>query len=200
MTTNAPTDVRERVSLSVRVRKVDNDERLVYGEVYLPNTIDTHGEMMLPADLRKLAHAFIADCRKIDVMHDGVAIDAHPVESFIAREGDPLYVAQSWVLVTRINDDTVWQRVKAGELNGYSLEAWVYRVSAIAVVETVMWHVTETEESAGHTHHCFVNLSPTGSVVGGVTSEHPEDGHSHVIKYGTATEDSNGHSHRFALS
>jgi hypothetical protein len=53
-----------------------------------------------------------------------------------------------------------------------------------------------TQKNEDHTHDFLVAYDPTGKFLGGKTSETGD--HFHVIKRGTATEESNGHSHRFS--
>lgn len=47
-----------------------------------------------------------------------------------------------------------------------------------------------------HMHQFFVTYDEDGNFLGGTTDE--VDGHTHVIKAGTVTEESNGHRHRFS--
>lgn len=52
-------------------------------------------------------------------------------------------------------------------------------------------------KSENHTHQFMVAYDKDGNFLGGRTSP-GEDGHTHVIKRGTITEDSGGHHHRFS--
>lgn len=98
--------------------------------------IDTHGEAMLPEDLMQLAHAFVADSRKIDVMHDqqareGVAV----VQSFVntPEVGSPNFWPGAWVTVLKIDQESeVWQRVESGELDAVSFMALVTKLPIAA--------------------------------------------------------------------
>jgi len=187
---------------TVSIKSLDLEKQIVSGEVYAPNEMDSHGEAMLAEDIELMAHAFIGKSdgvkKTIDVQHDNEVISAYPVESFIARKGDPDYSEGAWVLSVKIEDQEIWESVKSGELNGFSVEALVIKKNAIVTIETVIDNVGTTEESDGHTHLFFVELDENGRVVGGRTSE--TDGHSHEINKGTATEVSDGHSHRYFIS
>jgi hypothetical protein len=92
----------------VAIKKQVSEKRLVFGEVYAPNDLDTHGEFMTGEEIEKLAHRFMLKqlTGHVDLMHDqnsnhGTAV----VESFIAREGDPDFTPGAWVLGTKVYDD-----------------------------------------------------------------------------------------------
>lgn len=185
----------------VRIKKVDDEKRVVYGEVYAPYVLDVHGDFMAPDDIEAMAHRFMQlnnITRAIDTNHNNQSNGSYPVESFIAREGDPDYTPGAWVLGVKVPDDEVWRAVKRGDLNGYSFEALVYKVAVIVSVDATPDHVGKTEENDGHSHFFYVKLNSDGKVESGMTSE--DEGHSHVIKRGTATEKSQNHSHRIMIT
>lgn len=179
-----------------RIVKYDDDQQIVYGEVYAPNVVDSHGEMMTPEEVEKMCHRFLKECvlaETIDKNHTNKVEDAHPVESFIAR-GHPDYNEGAWVLGVKINDKELWAEVKKGEINGFSFEAYCRKTNAVIVVETIPTSIGETEENDGHTHFFVAKIDADGRVVRGRTST--SNGHSHEIKRGTATELTDGHRHR----
>lgn len=180
-------------------------EQIVYGEVYAPYVIDSHGEMMLPEDIRKLAHRFLIAQKNhyIDIMHNNKAVQASIVESYIAKAGDPDYDEGAWVLAVKVFDDDVWSDIMAGKLNGYSLEAMVYKYDAEVVYDYLPLHIGFVEENDGHYHSFYVEVDKDGRVLGGHTSiEKDADGveHEHNIIAGTATNISNKHAHRYFLN
>lgn len=196
---------RSRMSASFTIKKVDGDKQIVIGEVYAPYVIDSHGEMMLPEDIVKLAHRTLLEKKNhdFDIMHNGKAVKASIIESYIARKLDPDYTEGAWVLAVKILDEPIWQMVKAGKLNGYSLEAMVYKYEAEVTYDYQALHFGITEENDGHFHSFFVEVDKNGRVIGGTTSEEDdEDGvsHTHKILAGTATKASNKHSHRYFLN
>jgi len=67
------------------------EERLVYGEVYSPLHVDTDGEAMTAAEIKKMAHHFLSSGRvnKIDVSHNLEESGAIVIESFLARKHEP---------------------------------------------------------------------------------------------------------------
>lgn len=110
-------------SLEVNFKKTDDEKRLVYGEVYVPWLVDSQGDFATPEDIEKAAHQFLLDGNldKIDTHHDFIAKECAVVESFIARPGDPTFTPGAWVLVTKVFSDEVWDQIKKGEINGYSM-------------------------------------------------------------------------------
>lgn len=183
-----------------RVVKYNDDQQIVTGEVYAPNVIDSHGEMMLPEDVETLAHRFLQLATlkdSIDTRHNNVPITAYPVESFIAR-GHPDYNEGAWVASVKIDDAEVWAEVKAGGFNGFSWQAMVYKEPAVATVLINPEVIGETEAASdGHTHFFFAELNADGKVTKGRTST--TNGHAHAIMAGTATEVEAGHAHRFFI-
>ncbi len=183
-----------------KIKKIDGDRQIVFSEVYAPYTVDTYGDMMLPEDLERAAHNFLRknDLTKvIDTNHDLVPNGSIPVESFIARKGDPDFTEGAWVLGVKINDPLLWDKVKDGTLNGYSMYGLSKRVPSIVEVEVAPATLGITELTDGHNHYFFVELDADGRVLSGRTSL--DNGHAHDIRAGTATEATFGHSHRYFM-
>ncbi len=183
----------------VQIKKFDEEEQLVYGEVYAPSLPDTQGDFMTRAEIQKMAHSFMQRglVTKIDVQHTREESGCYVVESFIARDGDDTFIPGSWVLGVKVPDPLVWSLVKSGELNGFSLDGEGVRVDTVFEVEMPETITGETDESDGHSHKFFVKYDSDGSFLGGWTDEGP-DGHRHSILRGTLTETANGHAHRFS--
>lgn len=192
----------EKTQHTIRIRKIDKMRQIVFGVVYEPNVLDTHGDMMLPEDIELMAHRFMADVKlrtSIDTMHDNIPNGSYPIESFIARDNDPDYPPGSWVLGLKVVDAKVWGAVMSGDLNGYSFEAYCTKKPVIVEIEYDAVDFGVTEENSGHDHFFWVKFDDSGVIVGGRTSAHA-DGHWHQIKSGTATEKADGHAHRIALA
>lgn len=190
--------------MRTNIRKLDLDptvaeQRLVFAEVYAPNRPDSDGEYMTATEIQKMAHEFARKCRmgQVDVMHDnqtvpGVSI----VESFIAREGDPDFLAGSWVVGVHVDNDDVWQAIKDEKINGFSMEALVMREPKEVEIEIPPVVSGSTTKSEGHEHRFYVTYDDNGTFLGGRTDV--VDGHFHIIKAGTVTELSHDHRHKFS--
>lgn len=189
-----------KVTRLVQIRKTNVDEKIVYGVVYEPMALDTGGEFMFPEDIRKMAHSFmqLELSKVIDTNHDNVPNGSYPIESFIARAGDPDYPEGAWVMGVKCSD-TLWGLVQKGEINAFSFEAMVVPLSVEVEVANVRDRVGFTEKSekqeADHEHVFFVQTDALGRVVRGWTDT--VNGHSHTIKHGCRTEKAADHNHRF---
>jgi hypothetical protein len=180
------------------------EQRMVFGEVYAPDRPDAQGEFMRAEEIQEMAYEFVRKGRmdSIDVMHDNKLVNAHILESFIARKGDPDFIEGAWVIGMHIPDDDLWAAVKKGELNGFSLEALVTRheqemeIEIPPVVSGTTSKSDVSAEIAQHEHKFFIAYGEDGAFKGGVTDE--VDGHTHMILAGTHTETTLGHSHRFS--
>lgn len=109
--------------VKVLVKEAD-EQKLVYGIVYEPDTVDAHGDFMTAAEIEKAAHGFLKDAREIDKQHDFQGGVGEVVESYVApadfeMNGETIKKG-SWVLVTKASDE-VWEQIKKGEITGYSM-------------------------------------------------------------------------------
>lgn len=59
-------------------------QKLVYGIVYEPDTVDAHKDFMTSAEIEKAAHGFLKDAREIDKQHDFQGGVGEVVESYVA--------------------------------------------------------------------------------------------------------------------
>ena len=197
----------------LQIRKRDDDKQIVWGEVYIPGLPDSQGDFMTIEEVEKAAYLFMANQRldQIDRMHDGdcVVPEALVVESFIARKGDPTFIESAWVIGVHIRNPEVWDAIKRGELNGFSLEGKAQRTEK-------SFELNLPEEITGrtapptneHDHEFSVRFGDQGQFLGGETSTDPDptaqpgEIHAHGIQKGTVTESSgaNPHVHRYSIS
>jgi hypothetical protein len=119
----------------VNISKINEEKRIVYGKVLVPDKFDSQGDIISKEDIEKAAHNFLINLQKayIELLHTGsnsttkasqigfmhkvfkgVGGFGYIVESYIDQEG-------SWVLATKITDDKVWQMIKDGIITGYSV-------------------------------------------------------------------------------
>lgn len=184
-----------------RKSKADDELQIVWGEVYVPGFPDSQGDFMTTSEVRKAAHRWLAKgdlqfC--IDVNHDGQSYNAHPVESFIARKGDPEgFLDGSWVVGVHVECPSLWGRIKKGELNGFSMEALVFSDQVEIDIDMPEQLGGLTMKSEGHQHIYKAWIDENGCITDGETDY--VDGHRHTIKRGTITEESYGHRHRFSF-
>lgn len=186
--------------LSFSVKKSADDRQILFGEVYTPNVLDTHGEMMLSDGVELMAHRFMASLKndQIDIMHDNRVVKAVVIESFIAREGDAEYNEGAWVVALKIEDTGLWDEIKRGKYNGFSIETRITKVPAVVELTFYKQVFGVTAKTDGHDHVFFIQIDDGGEIVGGFTSE-ADDGHTHRVLRGTATELTLDHAHRISL-
>lgn len=175
------------------------EQQIVYGEVYAPNRPDAQGEYMTAGDIRKMAHEFVRKGKmaQIDVMHGNKLVSgASVVESFIADATDSRFLPESWVIGVHVPDSGLWNSIKKGDINGFSMEALVTRHDQDVDVEIPPVVTGLTSKSENHEHKFFVTYDAKGEFKGGVTDT--VNGHFHSIVAGTHTQDAAGHRHRFS--
>lgn len=190
----------EKSFVSTTFKALQADKQIAFGEVYAPGVIDSHGDMMTAEQIEKTAHRFLRLqlTDRVDIMHDNKLVDASVVESFIAREGDPDFVPGSWVVGMKVADLATWERIKRGELNGFSFEAFVKKIPATVEFEYEPVVAGETLEADDHKHAYAIEVSEDGLITAGQTSKDHEHTHS-ILKY-VMTEKSSGHTHRYAVN
>ena len=194
------------------VKKADEEMRVVWGEVYIPDIPDTQDEFMIASEIEKMAHKFLMDglaVGAVDVQHDGEIRNCYVVESFIARKNDPEFIEGAWVVAVKICDDDLWEDVKSGKLNGFSMQASVFvtdRTVMLEIPEEVEGLTQIASDGDGHRHEYIVRFDANGDFVGGKSNV--VNGHRHVIRRRSITgmsedpvgkELADGHFHRYTL-
>jgi len=106
------------------VVKRDDEKRLVYGVVLVPDEEDSQGDICPPEVIERAAHGYLMKSRSVAEQHKELA-NAHVVESFIAP-ADLKYDGKqvrkgSWIIAVKIADDRLWKAVKDGEYSGFSI-------------------------------------------------------------------------------
>lgn len=117
----------ERKSI-VKILKVDDEKRTVLGVVLEPETFDAQNEIISAAVIEKTAHDFLANYNqktKLGYMHTFFELDLQLYECYVAPidmviEGTKVKKG-SWLMLSKVNDDHVWQQVKDKKIRGYSI-------------------------------------------------------------------------------
>ena len=181
-------------------KKFDEEKQVVFAEVYAPGVIDSQGDFMNAAEIEKMAWRFMAHGRvtKVDTNHDLLDNGSIVVESFTARAGDPDFIDGAWVVGVHIPDAEIWADVKKGDINGFSMYGGAVRKNRVVEIEIPDSGVIkgDTADAEHHSHGFTVRFSDKGEFLGGHTTE--VNGHTHKITKGTATDEGQGHSHRFS--
>ena len=190
----------------VSIKKQDAERQVVWGELYAPNRLDTDNEFMSKQTLEDLQMTIAKSGFKlpVDLDHRNVSQnDAHIVECFIARKGDPDFIEGSLVVGLHIPNQALWNEVKHGRYNGFSIEALVNKQDREVEIEVPDVISGQTKETDGHYHDFTANLDVVnGKVIFKSSETMPckKDGHVHKIQRRSATEFANGHNHKLSIS
>jgi len=107
-----------------RIIKTDIEQQIVTGVVLEPDTIDAQGDIISGSEIEGAAHRFLKDSRVVGLKHL-VEAPANIVESHIAPIDFDFNGAKilkgSWIISVKINDDKLWEEVKAGGINSFSI-------------------------------------------------------------------------------
>ncbi len=203
----------EEPTRAVFVKKSDDELQIVWGEVYVPNIPDTQEEYMTAVEIEKIAHKFMMDgltVGAVDVEHDGdVRPTCYVVESFIARAGDPDFIEGAWVAAVKICDTELWEAVKSGEFNGFSMKASVFtteREVELDIPDLIEGRTQIGSDGDDHRHTYTVKFDSEGVFLGGHASV--VNGHKHSIRRRSISEKASDpagkeladeHFHRYTL-
>jgi len=110
-----------------------DDERYVLGVVLEPETVDAQGDIYSAEEVRQAAHRFMEEFGGLGLMHRfRVNGQVKVLESYLAPAefdfGDTKVRKGTWLLAVRILSDELWERVKDGQLTGFSIGGSARRV------------------------------------------------------------------------
>ena len=89
--------------------------------------VDSQGDWCKMAVLQKAAHQYMeAESFQFDVNHGGKNYEFDILESYVVSEDDVLKFGTelkkgAWLMTLRIDDGEIWQKIKSGELEGFSV-------------------------------------------------------------------------------
>ena len=124
---------------AVALSTVDSDKKILIGAALVPNKeiLRLSGDkkykiVFSPETVGKTAHSFIQNGfqNNVTLDHDSLAKDVSVIESWVVEDTHKdksskyglNYQVGTWVVMMKVNNDETWQRVKDGELNGFSIE------------------------------------------------------------------------------
>ena len=124
---------------TVALSTVDSDKKILIGAALVPNKeiLRLSGDkkykiVFSPETVGKTAHSFIQNGfqNNVTLDHADLAKDVSVIESWVVEDTQKdksskyglNYQVGTWVVMMKVNNDETWQRVKDGELNGFSIE------------------------------------------------------------------------------
>jgi len=103
-----------------------HEERIVFGVVLEPDTVDAQGDTIAAEEIRQAAHKFMEDFGHLGLQHKEIVNGKLKLlESFIAPvdfdvEGQAVKKG-TWLMAERVIDDSLWAAIRKGEITGYSI-------------------------------------------------------------------------------
>jgi hypothetical protein len=128
----ADTSVSEMTKSSIegKILKVDEEQRMVFGWASVITedgepVIDRQGDMIEADTLVKAVNEFMEHVRVGKAMHTGkqvgVVVHSLPITKEIGEALGIHSNREGWVVAYKVFDDSVWERVKSGELAAFSI-------------------------------------------------------------------------------
>jgi hypothetical protein len=131
----------------VSIKKIDEDQHLVYGIVYSPDEVDLQGDLASADVIKDMAYNFMKNARtnNVDQQHNFIGDEGFVAESWLTKQGDTIFPSEkvgSWAVGIKVEKEETWQLVKKGEITGLSL-------AGLAAVEEVSKPDVNGQESNG---------------------------------------------------
>ena len=123
----------ETYSVEVRVEmpilKKQEEKRLVTGIILEPETVDGQGDVVSAEVIERAAHNFLSGYNRetqMGILHKMFGkIGVELVESWIApsemKFGNEEVKEGTWLMTCRVLDDSLWKKIKSGEITGFSI-------------------------------------------------------------------------------
>lgn len=111
--------------------------------------LDLHGAAMLPQDVEKFAHRWLAFSRSIDIEHDGIGRPVHVIESFFNSSdiGAPAWPINSHAVRFDVSaSKEALDGLRSGALNSVSLDAYTFN-------KVVKLPVAQAKQATGLSNH-----------------------------------------------
>jgi hypothetical protein len=123
------------LGVKLPVTKATNDElKQATFIVMVPDEVDLHGDITSEQEVRKACHNFNKYSMKANLFHLVETSTFEFCESYVCPSdfvlGDKFVKKGTWVATVQCLDDSLWELIKSGEINGLS-------IGALAAVETI---------------------------------------------------------------
>lgn len=120
------TDAKDTYKNTFKIRKKDDDKKIVYGIVYSPDEEDAQGHCSTADEIHKACYNFMKNARtkQVDKQHDlNTNQDCYVGENWIVKEGDALFANEvdAWATAIKVENEEIWDQIKKGEITGISM-------------------------------------------------------------------------------
>lgn len=119
-------DIEPLYAKEIAFKKSDDEKGIVYGIVYAPEQIDTDGDFASSDEIIKASYTFMKErnTTNVDKQHSFENVDAFVAESWIVKEGDPVFPDEpvgSWAVAIKLESEELKKAVKDGDIAGLSM-------------------------------------------------------------------------------
>jgi hypothetical protein len=118
----------DTIKLYVPILKIDAEKQEVTGVVLQPEVVDAQGDIMSAEVIEEAAGEFLTHFNKgtqLGYMHKDFSKHFELKQSYLAPSnmsiGSKVVKQGAWIMVTKVKDSGVWQKIKDGKINGYSI-------------------------------------------------------------------------------
>lgn len=119
------TEIIELAKQQFSILKSEVEQRTVLGIVLEPETVDSQDDIYSAEEVQKTAWKFLEFYQNFGFMHSELVSDILPLESYLApvefEMNGQTVKKGTWILRVRVLDDDIWEKVKSGELTGFSI-------------------------------------------------------------------------------
>jgi len=110
----------------ISIKKTDEEKGVIYGIVYAPDQVDSQGDFATKEEIEKAAYDFMKslNANNVDVEHSFRSEAAFVAESWIVKSNDPTFPNEpegSWAVAIKLEDESLKQLAKSGEIGGISM-------------------------------------------------------------------------------
>lgn len=111
---------------SILIKKLDEDQRMIFCIVYSPGEIDSQGDTASAEVIKDAAYNFMRCARtnNVDKQHDFIPDEGFVAESWIVKENESVFPdepAGSWAVGIKVENEDTWNLIKNREITGISL-------------------------------------------------------------------------------
>ena len=123
----------DQIFVTSEIFKADDEKRLVTGIVMEPGEFDAHGDITMSETIETAAYVYMLNSQVVGDQHSQPAPDGVKlVESYIAPQdlviGGEEVKEGSWIMTVYVEDDEMWDAVKAGNYTGFSIGGFAQKV------------------------------------------------------------------------
>ncbi len=137
-------------------------EGLLHALVYVPDVVDTQGDVASREVVKQMAHDFVSNGAHLDIEHDLNVLSAEQAsvaETFLVQKGDerfegwmdnsgrPVDSVGAWAVIIKVSDPELQKAVKDGRIAGVSLFG-LAEVEPIHKSTSILDTMTEAELKA----------------------------------------------------